>query len=223
VHIPYTADTRPDTGVTNPQLGIWLFLASELMLFGSLFSAYALLRTGAATWPDQSAVLNMPLGAINTFILLLSSATIARAASGSGNMASGAENVASSGFRPPPGLRRVPAVAQRAKAGSRKNLALTILLGLAFLGIKGFEYAEKLGAGLGPATNNFLGLYYVLTLLHALHLAGGILVLAYLRGRGARMQEHEPQRCAQRIRIAALYWHFVDGLWISIFVVLYLL
>ena len=194
MHIPYTADTRPDTGVTNPQLGFWLFVASELMLFGSLFSAYALLRTGAASWPDQSAVLNVPLGAVNTVILLVSSLTLA--ASGAGKVAS---------------------------ALRRKSLALTAVLGLAFLVIKGFEYSEKLGAGLGPATNNFLGLYYVFTGLHALHLAVGILVLAYLWGPGARMQDLEPQRFAQRIRIAALYWHFVDGLWISIFVVLYLL
>jgi cytochrome c oxidase subunit III len=195
VHIPYTAETRPDTGVTNSQLGIWLFLASEVMLFGSLFSAYALLRTGAATWPDQSAVLNVPLGALNTVILLFSSFTIARVASGS-DVASGV---------------------------SRKTLALTILLGLVFLAIKAAEYIEKLSAGLGPATNNFLGLYYVLTALHALHLAAGILVLGYLWGPGARMQAGEPRRFGQRIRLAALYWHFVDALWISMFVVLYLL
>ena len=51
--LPYTTEVRPDTGLINPKLGIWLFVASEVMLFGSLFSSYALLRTGAATWPDQ--------------------------------------------------------------------------------------------------------------------------------------------------------------------------
>ena len=56
MEIPYTTEVRPDTGLTNPKLGIWLFLASEVMLFGSLFSAYALLRTGAPSWPDQSAI-----------------------------------------------------------------------------------------------------------------------------------------------------------------------
>ena len=68
--LPYTTTVRPDTGLTSPKLGIWLFLASEVMLFGSLFSAYALLRTGAPSWPDQSAVLNVPLATLNTVILI---------------------------------------------------------------------------------------------------------------------------------------------------------
>ena len=75
---------RPDTGLTNPKLGIWLFLASEVMLFGSLFSAYALLRTGAPSWPDQSAVLNVPLATLNTVILISSSVTMVLAWAGGG-------------------------------------------------------------------------------------------------------------------------------------------
>jgi cytochrome c oxidase subunit 3 len=183
VHIPYTAGTRPDTGVSNPQLATWLFLASELMLFGSLFSSYALLRTGAEAWPDQSAVLDVPLGALNTLVLLASSVTIARA------------NVAS-GF-------------------SRKNLTLTLVLGLTFLAIKSYEYWDKLAAGLTPATSNFLGLYYVMTGLHALHLLGGVAAVAWLLGPGRRF--------THRLPVTALYWHFVDAIWIAIFVVFYLL
>ena len=77
--IPYTTSVRPDTGLTNPKLGIWLFLASEVMLFGSLFSAYALLRSGAPSWPDQSATLNVPLASLNTVILISSSVTMVMA------------------------------------------------------------------------------------------------------------------------------------------------
>src|SRR5215208_4062512 len=80
MEIPYTASVRPDTGVTNQKLGMWLFLASEVMLFGSLFSSYALLRSGAMTWPDQSATVNVPLAAVNTMILVASSITILRGA-----------------------------------------------------------------------------------------------------------------------------------------------
>jgi cytochrome c oxidase subunit III len=189
--IPYTADTRPDTGVTNPQLGIWLFLASETMLFGSLFSAYALLRSGAESWPDQQALMNVPLGAINTGVLLLSSFAVARAS-------------AASGVR-------------------RAYLGATVLLGAIFLAIKGVEYAEKLAAGAGPASHNFLGLYYTITALHAVHLAGGIAVIAYLWGPGARLREVEPRRFAQRVKLAGLYWHFVDAVWLTIFAVFYLL
>src|SRR3954466_1326068 len=78
--IPYTAVVRPDTGVTNQRLGMWLFLASEVMLFGSLFSSYALLRSGAASWPDQSPIVNVRLASINTLILIASSIVIVRAA-----------------------------------------------------------------------------------------------------------------------------------------------
>ena len=74
--IPYTTHARPDTGLTNPKLGIWLFLASEVMLFGSLFSSYALLRSGASTWPRQWEVLNVPLAALNTVVLIASSVTM---------------------------------------------------------------------------------------------------------------------------------------------------
>src|SRR5687767_1835641 len=74
--IPYTTEIRPDTRPTNPKLGIWLFLASEVMLFGTLFSAYALLRMGAASWPDQSATLSVPLASLNTLILISSSVTM---------------------------------------------------------------------------------------------------------------------------------------------------
>jgi heme/copper-type cytochrome/quinol oxidase subunit 3 len=188
--IPYNTTARPDTGVTNATLGIWLFLASEIMLFGSLFSAYALIRSGAEQWPDQSAVLSVPLGAFNTALLVLSSFTFGRA---------------------------------RAAVGSRKYLGATILLGVLFLGIKAFEWNDKLAHGLVPATNNFLGLYFTMTAVHAAHLAAGILVNAYLWGPGLRMHRHEPARYAGRVAVARLYWNFVDVVWIALFVVLYLL
>jgi cytochrome c oxidase subunit 3 len=76
MEIPYTTDARPDTGLTNPKLGIWLFLASEVMLFGSLFSSYALLRSGATSWPHQADVLSVPLATLNTLILISSSVTM---------------------------------------------------------------------------------------------------------------------------------------------------
>ena len=66
MEIPYTTEVRPDTGRTTPKLGIGLFLASEVLLFGSLFSSYARLRCGAPTWPVQSDILSVPLAALNT-------------------------------------------------------------------------------------------------------------------------------------------------------------
>lgn len=74
--IPYTVLPRRDTGLYNAKLGIWLFLASEVMLFGALFSAYILLRVGAmpGTWPE--GLLNVPVGTINTMVLICSSVTV---------------------------------------------------------------------------------------------------------------------------------------------------
>jgi cytochrome c oxidase subunit 3 len=77
--IPYTTHAREDTGLYNAKVGIWLFLASEVMLFGALFSAYILLRVGAipGTWPIH--LLSVPLGTINTLVLILSSVTVVMA------------------------------------------------------------------------------------------------------------------------------------------------
>src|SRR5256712_10709762 len=76
MEIPYTISTRPDTGLWNAKIGIWLFLASEVMLFGGLFSAYVFLRLDAAPgmWPH--GLLNVPVGTMNTAILILSSVTV---------------------------------------------------------------------------------------------------------------------------------------------------
>lgn len=196
LEIPYTTEVRPDTGLTNPRLGMWLFLASEVMLFGSLFSAYVLLRSGADVWPVQSAVLDVPLATLNTVILIASSMTMVLAWAGlrTGNLAKG-----------------------------RMFLGLTFLGGVLFLVVKAFEYSGKLGAGLVPATDNFLGLYYTMTGLHALHVIGGMAVIAFLWGPGARMWRHEAERFTNRVEITGIYWHFVDLVWIFLFPVLYLL
>src|SRR5918998_5292008 len=79
MEIPYTVAERPDTGLWNAKLGIWLFLASEVMLFGALFSSYIMLRTGAPEWPLGATILNVPLATLNTVILISSSVTMVMA------------------------------------------------------------------------------------------------------------------------------------------------
>lgn len=194
--IPYTTDVRPDTGLTNPKLGIWLFLASEVMLFGSLFSAYALLRSGAPSWPDQSSIVSVPLATLNTVILISSSVTMVLAWA---------------------------ALTVRRVDRYRAYMGVTLLLGAAFLAVKAIEYGDKLAHGLVPATNNFLGLYFTMTGLHALHVVGGMVVNAYLLGPGVRMWQSDPRRFTNRVEVAGIYWHFVDVVWIFLFPVLYLL
>jgi cytochrome c oxidase subunit 3 len=77
--IPYTVERRADTGVSNVTMGMWLFLASEVMLFGALFSSYALLRTSALSWPHGLDVLSLPIGSANTVILIAMSVLAWRA------------------------------------------------------------------------------------------------------------------------------------------------
>src|SRR6266566_2856922 len=77
--IPYTVEARPDTGLPNAKLGIWLFLASEVMLFGALFSSYILLRVSAPVWPHGYEELNVPLATLNTVVLITSSVTMVMA------------------------------------------------------------------------------------------------------------------------------------------------
>ena len=194
--IPYSIEARADTGVTNATLGLWLFIASEVMLFGSLFSSYALLRTGAATWPDQGAILNIPLASFNTLVLVASSLA----------MIGGTRALATGQIRT-----------------FRLALGAVVLLGLVFLGIKGVEYADEVQRGLRPATNNFLGLYFVLTGLHALHVAGGLMVNAWLLITASDSWLSAPAQLRNRVHAASLYWNFIDVVWVAMFVTLYLL
>jgi len=194
--LPYTTDVRPDTGLTNPKLGIWLFLASEVMLFGSLFSSYALLRTGAITWPQQSAVVSVPLATLNTLILISSSVTMVMAWA---------------------------SLTARRLERYRVYMGSTLMLGAAFLAVKAVEYSDKISHGLLPSTDNFLGLYFGMTGLHALHVIGGMVVNVYLLGPGVRMWHSDAVRFTNRVEVAGIYWHFVDVVWIFLFPVLYLL
>jgi heme/copper-type cytochrome/quinol oxidase subunit 3 len=210
VEIPYTTEVRPDTGLINGKLGIWLFLASEVMFFGSLFSAYVLLRMGAETWPNQSEILSVPLAALNTLILIASSVTMVMA------WASLAPHAASV-------RREDPATAAAALKRYRLFMGLTILGGGLFLVVKAFEYGDKLSHGLYPSTSIFLALYFTLTGIHAIHVIAGMVVNAYLWGPGTRMWHHHREQFTNRIEVAGLYWHFVDVVWIFLFPVLYLL
>jgi cytochrome c oxidase subunit III len=196
MEIPYTVAERPDTGLNNVKLGIWLFLASEVMLFGGLFSSYVLLRLGAETWPFGSDILNVPIGAFNTVVLISSSVTMV--------MCYAALKINDFGKY-------------------KLYMGLTIGLALTFLVIKFYEYYEKFDHGDLPAQSTFLAIYFTLTGLHGLHIIGGVIVNSYFLGPGSAMWKTEPERFINRIEAAGLYWHFVDLVWIFLFPVLYLL
>ncbi len=194
--IRFIAKPHPITGVTNSKLGIWCFLASEVMLFGGLFSAYVLLRTGASQWPHGSQLLNVPLATLNTMVLITSSVTM---------------------------VMSWASLALKNFSKYRIYMACTILLGLVFLVVKGFEYAHKFEHHHFPSTSTFYAIYFTLTGLHGLHVIGGILVNTYFLFPGSALWKKDPEQFMGRIEAAGLYWHFVDLVWIFLFPVLYLL
>ena len=194
--IPYTVKNRPDTGLYNGKLGVWLFLASEVMLFGGLFSAYIFLRTGVDSWPLGTEYLDVPLATLNTLFLITSSVT----------MVMSWASLKLNDFK-------------KFKLYS----GVTLFLALASLVVKYFEYTHKFHVGYLPSTNNFLGIYFTMTGLHVLHIIGGMIVIFYYWMPGAKMWEVDPERFTNRIEIVGLYWHFVDLVWIFLFPVLYLL
>jgi len=191
----------------SASLGMWAFIATEVMFFGGLFMAYIAYRY---SYPDAftaaSRRLEELLGGINTAVLLTSSLTMALAV-------------------------------HAAQTGRRKPLAafllITLLLGVVFMGIKALEYYHEYEEGLIPAFNFtyagadaqkvqlFFVLYFLMTGLHAIHLTIGIgvlLVVALLAWRG----RFPPER-ATPVEIVGLYWHFVDIVWVFLFPLLYLI
>ena len=196
MEIPYTVEARPDTGLTNGKLGIWLFLASEVMLFGALFASYVMLRVGNEHWPPGATYLNIPLATLNTVILISSSVTMVLAWA----------SLARNDFKK-----------------FRVFMAITILCGFGFLIVKYFEYSAKFHHELFPSTNTFLAIYFTLTGLHGLHVIGGMAVNSYLWGPGSKLYKTDPVHFTNRVENSGLFWHLVDLVWIFLFPVLYLL
>ena len=194
--IPYIEEAHPETGVINSKLGIWLFLASEVMLFGALFSTYVILRVGAVEWPHGSQILNVPLATLNTMVLITSSVTM---------------------------VMSWAALKMHDFAKGKMYLWVTVALACVFLVVKYFEYTAKFEHGLFPSTSTFLAIYFTMTALHGMHVVGGIVVIGYLAGPGSKLWERRPEMYTNRIEATGLYWHFVDLVWIFLFPTLYLL
>lgn len=197
MEIPYSVKPHPITGVSNGKLGIWLFLASEVMLFGALFSSYILLRVGSASWPTHHEhLLYIGWATLNTIFLIGSSVTVVMAWA---------------------------SLKMKDFAGYQKYMLATLALSFGFLVVKSIEYGLKFSHGIYPKTNVFYATYFTLTGLHGIHVIGGIVVFLYFLGPGARMWKTDPEKFTGRIECAGLYWHFVDLVWIFLFPSLYLL
>ncbi len=182
-------------------LGMYLFLASEIMLFGGIIAllfADRFRHPGAAE--QAAARLDIWIGTANTAVLLTSSLLVA--------------------------LAVVAARAGRSRAVGAW-LGGTVVLGLCFLGLKGVEYAKDFAEGVTPVLGHatpgalFINLYFVATVLHAVHLTIGISLMAWV---GARVWIGKVRTPNQSIVIemTGLYWHFVDVVWVFLFPLLYL-
>jgi cytochrome c oxidase subunit III len=174
------------------KIGVWWFLASEIMVFGGFITCYVLVRYAQGGWEQEAAHVNWRLGALNTLVLLTSSLTM---------------------------ILAHYSIKMEDRRGVKIFLALTVALGMTFLVIKGFEYHAEFAEGFTPVTGLFWSFYFLMTGLHGLHLFAGIILNLTLLAMAIRgtIWEHRG-----RVEFGGLYWHFVDVVWIFLFPLLYL-
>lgn len=187
------------------KLGMWLFIFNELLFFGGLFITYAVLRyVHSDAFHMASQELDVTLGAVNTIILLISSATIAIS---------------------------ISTIQMGNKRLTLSMLWITLILGVVFLINKYFEWGTKFDHGLFPSSEMlfelgagdtmFFGLYFAMTGLHALHIIIG-LVLIYITIRKVSKNEINSNKFVFQENIG-LYWHLVDVIWVFLFPLFYLI
>lgn len=185
------------------KLGMWLFLATEVLLFAVMFCSFAIMRYyHLAEFHAASHHLDLKAGALNTMVLLFSSYTAAVA---------------------------VTKAQMGDNRGVVKNFGISVLCGLIFLCVKTYEYTGKAHHGMFPFVwnsnfyeyKNFLGLYYCMTGLHALHVIIGMAVM-YLYGIRPAQRNRFSGKYFTPVELGALYWHLVDLIWIYLFPLLYL-
>ncbi len=171
-------------------MGMILFLISEAFLFGSLFWTYYYLRAENPVWPPAGVHLDVVLASINTAILLSSSVTIWWAGR---------------------------AIRQGREKSLAWGLAVTMLLGITFLGITIFEWTHE---DFSPWTSAYGSIFYTLTGFHALHVLGGVLLILALLTRTLKNRITPAKFGA--VEIGSLYWHYVDLIWIIVFTTLFI-
>ena len=211
-HTHYTT-----TGLDNRKIAIWAFIGSECMLFASLISTYLIYkgrsRVGPfphASWTDpltaqvHSGILDIPVTSASTFVLLMSSLAMVLALAAVQN-------------------RYVPkrTTGERILGSSKLWLFMTALLGATFLGFQAYEFTAFVNEGLTIRTNLFGSTFFTLTGFHGAHVTAGVLWLATLLA--IDMKRGLGPGDALNVDLCALYWHFVDVVWIAIFTLIYLI
>ena len=176
------------------KIGMWLFLFSDAMMFAAIFTTYAMLRALDPTWPEPKTRLDINLTGVFTFVLICSSVTMA--------------------------LGLVEAQQGRLSK-ARMYILLTILGGLGFLGFQAWEWNHFLSQGHGPRTDLFYATFFSLTGFHGFHVASGLGILLYVLMKSWSGQKND--QYVTVVECGALYWHFVDLVWIVLFTAIYLI
>lgn len=186
------------TGISNPKLAMWVYLASDCLLFGGLISTYLLYRNRPGEIPGLggsseriSEAFDIPFTSMTSFILLMSSLTM---------------------------VLSVTSAMRDDERRMRLWLGTTALLGMLFLGGQVYEFTRFVDEGLGYTSNVSSSAFYTLTGFHGAHVLVGVILLCTLIGLsfGRRIQ-------AEAVETIGLYWHFVDIVWVVIFTVVYLI
>lgn len=180
-------------GLTAGRLGIWALISSEIVLFAGLFGSFILMRMIHPEWSEEARHLNLYAGTLNSIILLVSNFFMMKAAT---------------------------AVSEGKPDAVKKFLALTMLMGVAFLGVKAFEYTHEFAEGEFPWSHGFWSFYFLMTGIHATHIVGGLVALWLLFARALKGTLGPYQG---RVAITGIYWSFVEVVWIFLFPMLYLL
>jgi heme/copper-type cytochrome/quinol oxidase subunit 3 len=175
--------------IPSGRLVTWWVIASEIFIFGGFITIFVMHRLGHPEWAASAAHTNTWSGAFNTFVLLTSSLFAVLAGQ-----------------------------AADAQDGRRaaKFLHLTVLGGLIFLIVKGFEWTTEIREGFVISSGGFWSYYYALTGLHGLHVIVGLLIMLKFASDASKNRE------LQRVECIGLYWHFVDVVWIFLFPLLYI-
>jgi cytochrome o ubiquinol oxidase subunit 3 len=175
-------------------LGFWIYLMSDALIFASLFATYGVLSTAYAGGPTPREIFELPLVALNTAILLVSSITY--------------------GFA-------MIAMQERKLGGTRLWLVVTALLGMAFVGVELFEFSSLIAEGATAQRSAFLSAFFTLVATHGLHVTVGIVWIGVMMVQLAQRGLHvENQR---RLMCLSMFWHFLDVVWIGVFTFVYLL
>jgi cytochrome c oxidase subunit III len=187
-------DDRPEPPINNARLGVILFIGAEGMFFAGLLSAFLVFRTGSIVWPPPfQPRLPIVVTAVNTCILLWSSYTMYRA------------------------LR---AIRRGNAAGLVDWLRVTVLLGLIFLGVQGYEWGRLLQFGLTLSSSIYGATFYTIIGCHAAHVFGAVIWLLIILAM-AKKQQFRPEHCVG-VQVCGIYWYFVVALWPMLFGIVYL-